>query len=79
MNAKEKKIAAEMLDDLGDKLANNGCNDWNFPEDWTMAEKQTFVKEYHEWNGDTEEYDENEEPYISDFCVANFLSHKLIT
>ena len=79
MNEKEKLIASSMLDEYSDRLGNDGCNDWDFPPGWTMAEKQVFVKEYHEWNGDPEEYDEKEDPYISNHCVALFLAHKLNT
>ena len=77
MTGKEAKLAGKMLNELSDILGNRVCNDWEFPEDWTDKEKQTFLKGYHDYNGDPEEYDCTEEPRISDFMVADYLAHKL--
>lgn len=80
MNIKETALAADMLNKLGDILANNICNDWEYPEGWTLADKQAFMKEYHEWNGDLEEYDDSDlDQHIGDFMVADFLAHKMDT
>ena len=76
MNDKEKLIAASMLKELSSKLGNECCNDWSFPASWSEDEKITFVKEYHDWNGDPEEFLETH-LHLPDFCVASFLAHKL--
>lgn len=78
MTRKEKKLASYFLELASDVFGNHGCNDvedevW---ENWTLEERQKFVKEYHEWNGDPEEYDENY-LHLPDFAIMSFLSHKL--
>ncbi len=76
LNKKETMLAAVFLDQLSEKMGSSCCNDWEFPEDWSIDEKKLFVKEFHDWNGDPEEYDENCLS-LPDFCVAGFLSEKL--
>ena len=67
------ELAAKMLSDYADLLGNRCCNDWDFPEGWSEDLKREFAKAYHEYNGDPEEYDENNLS-LSDFCVADLLS-----
>ena len=76
MKDKEKKLASVMLDLLSHILSNRSCNDFDFPESWSKSDILNFVKEYHEWNGDPEEFDE-EYLHLPDFCVASLLSVKL--
>lgn len=76
MNNKEKEMLKALIDDAVDTLSNKGCNDWNFPDDWTKEEKIVFVKEYHDWNGDPEEFDENF-LYLQDASVLSFLASKI--
>jgi hypothetical protein len=66
-------LASQFLDDHADRLSNDGCNDWEFPADWTVEEKTEFVKGYHEWNGDPEEFNPNW-LCLPNFAVAAFLS-----
>lgn len=78
MTRKENKLASYFLELASDEFGNHGCNDvedevW---ENWTLEERQKFIKEYHEWNGDPEEYDENY-LHLPDFAIMSFLSHKL--
>ena len=77
MNNKEKSIASDMLYILSDMMGNSFCNDWNFPIHWSEDEKATFVKEFHEWNGDPENFDVNH-LVVPDFGVAAFLSSKML-
>jgi len=76
MNKKECDLAASMLDMLNDILGNRCCNDFNFPESWNDEDKHKFVKAFHEYNGDPEEFDKDH-LNLPDFCVAGLLSHKL--
>ena len=76
MNNKAKLLAAQMLNDYCDSLSDNCCNDWEYPDDWTLEEKQKFNKDFHEWNGDPEEYD-SEFLSLPDFSVAGFLAATL--
>ena len=77
MNNKCNLLAAQMLNDYCDSLSDNCCNDWEYPEDWTLEEKQQFNKDFHDWNGDPEEYD-SEFLSIPDFSVAGFLAAQLV-
>ena len=78
MKDKEKLLAAKFLEEASDEFSNHGCNDVSksFFKGWSLEERQTFVKEYHEWNGDLEEYD-SEELDLPDFGIMSFLAAKL--
>lgn len=79
MNINEKKLAAKMLELASDDFSNNGCNDVpnSYFDGWTIEERRNFVKEFHVWNGDIEEYDENF-LHLPDFAIMSFLAHKLV-
>lgn len=76
VNKKELELAARFLKYYAEELGSNGCNDWNFPKDWTEEEKTKFVKDFHDFNGDPEEFDPDH-IFLQDYCVASFLSNKL--
>lgn len=76
MTPKEMHLAATLLQLAGEHYSNHGCNDWDFPADWTMDEQRAFVREYHEYNGDPQEYDPHF-LHLSDSAVMGFLAHKL--
>jgi len=75
MNKKEKQLIINFLGELSESQSNAGCNDWNFPEDWTEEEKQSFAKEFYEFNGTPEEYEGDYD--LADFCVVDVLAEKL--
>ena len=78
MDIKQFKLAADLLDIASEEFSNHVCND--IPDEiyrgWTIKERQSFVKEYHEWNGDPKEYDPDH-IYLPDWAVMSFLAHKL--
>lgn len=78
MKAKEKQLAAKMLQLASDEFSNHGCNDVeeSMYEGWSIEERQQFVKEFHEWNGDPEEFDPNF-LHLGDDIIMSFLAHKL--
>ena len=76
MNKKELLLAAKMLDMYSKSLGNNTCNDFDFPSNWTEDEKKSFVFDYHEWNGDPEEFSEKHLS-LPDFAISSFLAVKL--
>ncbi|MBL4800189.1 MAG: hypothetical protein JKY50_22565 [Oleispira sp.] len=76
MNTKELELVVLMLDKLSDILGTRSCNDWKFPDDWSFQEREDFVRGFHEWNGDPEEFVSGSH-HISDFCVASMLSVKI--
>ena len=75
-NKKELELLMKFLDELDDVFSCAGCNDWDFPADWTNEEKIKFVKEFHNYNGDPEEFDE-EFLHMADFSVLGLLKKKL--
>lgn len=79
MTKKEKELTAKLLDLVSNRLGYNICND--VPDEifdgWTLEEKQELVKNYHDVNGDPEEYDENN-THLPDYALAWYLSNKLI-
>lgn len=78
MNALERNLAAEMLQLARQYFGNHGCNDvsdkvW---EGWSIEQRRQFVKEYHQYNGDPEEYDPNF-LHLPDYAIMGFLAYKL--
>jgi len=78
MKEHEKILAVKMLELASENFSNHCCNDVDEKvyRSWTPEERKQFVKEYHEWNGDPEEYDENF-LYLPDFAIMDFLAYKL--
>ena len=78
MTTKEKQLAAKMLEMASYEFSNHGCNDVedSVYEGWTLEERQQFVKEFHEWNGDPEEYSPTF-LHLGDSTILSFLAHKL--
>lgn len=79
MNSLETKLAKHFLNLAADEFANHGSNDFELkafiPK---LADRQRFVKEYHEWNGDPEEYDPKAKyDYFPDFAIMSFLASKI--
>jgi hypothetical protein len=76
MTPKEKKLIIDFLEEYYEELSGHGCNDWEFPSDWTKKEKRQFVKEFHEFNRSPDEFDE-ENLILGDFCALSLLISKL--
>lgn len=79
MTQKEKELASAMLEMASDVFGNHGCNalDEDVWDGWTDKQRQKFVKEYHEYNGDPEEYDPDF-LNLPDFAVMDLLAYKLL-
>jgi hypothetical protein len=76
MTAKEKYLASELLEKAADEFSNHGCNDFDFPDDWTAEEKADFVLRYHQWNGDPENFN-LKYLVLWDYAVMHFLAIEL--
>jgi hypothetical protein len=68
--------------ELAKKIEERGigriCNDL-LPEELQMLSKEewvNFARDYHEWNGDLEDFDPNR-PVMFDFMVVSFVNHLL--
>lgn len=78
MTENEQKLTAHLLEMASATFTNNGCNDMPecFFEGWTQEEKEALKREYHEWNGDPEEYEEGNTD-LPDWAIMTFLAAKL--
>jgi hypothetical protein len=78
ISKKELALAAKMLELASDQFSNHGCNDVeeNVYDGWTLEERQEFVKDFHKWNGDPEEYEETF-LHLGDSTIMSFLAAKL--
>jgi hypothetical protein len=76
---KEKELLAKFVDLASAEFVNHGCNDVedSFFDGWTIEERQAFVKEYHEWNGDPGGY-HPDFLHLPDFAIMSFLADKLL-
>jgi len=70
------QIISKLLKMAGEKFSNHGCNDLpdSFFDDMSQKERQAFYKQYHEWNGDPEDYDLNQIGYLGDSALMHFFS-----
>lgn len=68
-------MISKLLEMAGDKFSNHGCND--LPKDFYNGMSETDIKQlykdYHEWNGDLEDYN-GDVGYLGDDSLMNFLS-----
>lgn len=78
LNSQEQALATAMLANFAAQLANDGCNDWEFPPEWTLLQRQNFAREFHAWNGSPEDF-EPMNPRMQDNDVARFLAHRMQT
>ncbi len=75
MTPKERAFAAQLLKLAADEFGNHGCNDLDWPQDWTEAERSDFTRRYHEFNGEADDT-----PYapLGDFAAMEFIAHLLL-
>lgn len=78
MGKHEKQLTAKFLELAAGEFSNHGCNDVDedFFEGWTKDQRQEFCKEWHEWNGDPDEYDP-EWLSLPDYAIMDFLASKI--
>lgn len=71
-----KKLLLGFLGQLGDVFSNAGCNDWEFPDDWTDEDILEVAKLYSQINGNSEDYsDWVESRMCDDFSILSVLEH----
>lgn len=76
MTAKDKYLASELLERASEEFANHGCNDFDFPDDWTEQEKADLIQRYHRWNGDPENFSPKH-LFLPDYAIMRFLAIEL--
>jgi len=75
MTKKQLMLAAKFLDQLSEQMGNAGCNDWDWPEDWSGCERDQFAREYHTMNGEPEVFEPG--MGLHDFGAVDLLSEAL--
>lgn len=77
MNKKWLVLAADFLEKASDEFSNHGCNDWEFPENWTTKEKVDFVRDMYRDNGNIHEFDSGH-LNVPDWWVISFLAKRIL-
>lgn len=68
---------AVLLEDKAERLSVNCCNDFELDQMIPDIDERTkFVKEYHVWNGDPDEFDPKFLE-LPDFAIARFMADRL--
>jgi hypothetical protein len=73
MNKRWIALAAEMLDLAEEAFSNHGCNDWDWPDDWTEMDRDEFLTAFREWTDDPDD----ERQHLPDYTVMEFLADYL--
>jgi hypothetical protein len=73
---KEKAFAVHWLRIAADHYGDHVCNDMEFPRAWTRDDCEDFVRRYHDWNGDAEEFRATW-LHLPDYAAMAFLAHLL--
>lgn len=78
MKVEKLKFAAALLEMASEEFSNHGCNDLDlrpyFPDLW---ERRTLMAQYHEENGDPEEYDPSKCTFTHDAAMMSFMAEFL--
>lgn len=70
-------LASEMLDQYSDRLGNDGCNDWDWPESWTSEDRSLFLAKFHKHNRSQPQDIEDWGNSLGNASVAYTLSKEL--
>ena len=74
----ERMLMAIILEMASDVFGNHGCNDFDLNKYITPEQGKEFMRQYHEYNGDPEEWDPDEyNGQFYDFAVMGFMAHKI--
>ena len=80
MDDKIRELANKLLCAVAEDMSNNTCND--LPrgtfKGWTSEEKNSFMKEFHKWSGDPEEYKPGRMD-IMDYEAVKYIAHLIKT
>lgn len=74
MNRNDRRLLLDMMDDFGDALANESCNDWAWPKTWNEGYKKDFLERLNSISlSDVEEYHPKYGP--PNWLVWQFLTY----
>lgn len=85
MDKKHINLIVSFLKDYSDIRANQSCDDWSFPDDWTQEEVNKFVGLFtyvncpSNPNGDGENYDHwAKDRFMPGNCALAVIEHLLM-
>ena len=86
MNNKELLLASTMLKEASEEYGCHGCNDFEFPDNWTKDDKLNFCRDMYKNDIDLDEemkeYEGDEGDHLienpPDFAVMEHLSKLLL-
>jgi len=80
MDSHELNLAGKLLGMAGETYSNHGCNDMEeeFWDGWTIEQKRKLAKDICYWNGDSEEYNQDDVTF-TDWLVMSYFADKLIS
>lgn len=76
LSVNEAELAADLLQKAADRFGDGVCNDYNLAEVIPVVQKRReLMKKFHEWNGDPENFDPNNEyVWVSDFMMMAYMA-----
>jgi hypothetical protein len=82
LQPRELKLAAKLLELAADQFASHGCNDFDLVQEAGLTPEQAYEinKAYAQWNGDAEEWIEDELRYpeaLGDSSLMRWLSTRM--
>lgn len=84
MSPKWGKLAGSLLEEASEVMSNRTCNDWKWPDDWTLEERREFAEAMQIDNNPSTDLSEedsenlwNHEYGPDDWWVMSFLAKKL--
>lgn len=77
LNEKEQTSFLELLKYLNNCLSQRGCCDYEMPKEFSKCELDKINKEFHNFNGDLEEYNPNEDFSITfSYIIIYYIEKK---
>ena len=82
LTTSELRLLAELLELASDTFGNHGCNDFDLEKSVPLLEdRKGLSKAYHEYNGDPEEFIEEEKfgvfRFFNDAALMGYLAHRI--
>jgi predicted glycosyltransferase involved in capsule biosynthesis len=78
----EAALLVELLELASDSFGNHGCSDFDLEKSVpSLEDRRALMKAYHEYNGDPEEFMEEEEfgtfRWFKDYALMGYLADRV--
>ncbi len=80
LSESEKAVLLKLVEQASETMGNAGCNDFDLSEFMVEEQIDGLAKEYHQWNGDPEEFDPKADNSMAvpDFALITYLTKKAL-